>query len=539
MYESGQARPTRTQTRSHEKTASGIPQPSNRQSSLSASGALMSTHRAIIQASYRTLRPSAEPRNPAAAAPGKVLQSTTFVPKKSPSLCMPGHPSRDIPGSYHLPYYGQYGSRAMATTLLANQSGGGPHMLPSQKLAAPASTLLQKPMAELNSLTANPRQGILRKAPARRMSASGGQRMSASGGQPAWPTARVEHRKPALPLPPKPSSSLGDCAVPSQCASARAGDTLDSKPSTTHTNAPPPCPPPAAHDSCAPSDRIAAPTIQEKLRLARATYCVSARSRHLQQYLESASVPTAPRAPTGGRDRAIHVETDTAKDAATHSERLQALGRHQGGPQLRSAYTDLLPVEPLAASVPADRLGSTSATAGSLQRRPSTVPNMRSRLTACASGLDVPRPGTSAGVPYAAAAAWGIGPWCVDSPLGCPSVAARGGPDSGDADKGRDQAAATQQADSLGAQYAGWTWGPGSASCLPGARNDANRPPDRSAVHAGARGQRSASMEPPLGKEQNHAETAVEEDPNMLTCESVAVNAVLMSQLTKVADKKV
>jgi len=94
MYEKGQSRLTRAQARSHEKTASGLPQSSSHRSSLSASGALMSTHRAIIQASYRTLRPSSHSRCPTVAASGQTLQSAPAVPKKSPSLCMPGHPSR-------------------------------------------------------------------------------------------------------------------------------------------------------------------------------------------------------------------------------------------------------------------------------------------------------------------------------------------------------------------------------------------------------------------------------------------------------------
>lgn len=100
MYEKGRARPTHTPSRSRDITAAGIPHTTNHRSSLSASGALMSTHRAIIQASYRTLRPAAESRSPAVAGSGKILQSTTCVPKNSPSLCLPGHPSRSAARPY-------------------------------------------------------------------------------------------------------------------------------------------------------------------------------------------------------------------------------------------------------------------------------------------------------------------------------------------------------------------------------------------------------------------------------------------------------
>ena len=337
-------------------------------------------------------------------------------------------------------------------------------------------------------------------------------------------------------------TSVGDNAAPTHHAS-RVGTSPDAELSEAQTARP--CPGRTPAQACSSASCVSAgqvPASPEMLRLPRAAYCASARSRHLQQYLESTCVttPTGQRPPAGGRDRSAHPDTEAAKGAATHAERMQAFGRQPGGPQLRSAFADLLPDDPVTFAGREDRLGASCAVTASsaTQRRPSTVPNMRSRLTACSSGHDVGRPGTSAGLACAANAEACIGPWSSDTALGGVDVDDGKQVIKGDGDRPHDNTAAGRQDESLGPQYAGWTWGPGSASCLQNTRKDSHRYLEKNAVGYGPF-DKSTSGGDLLVEEQSKTDCgdeAAAEDCYMLTCSSVDINAVLMSQLMKAGD---
>lgn len=363
--------------------------------------------------------------------------------------------------------------------------------------------------------------------------------------QPPNVTIQVKHKKAGLPLQRMPSfRSLAQSTDEPQETGQDTSVTDPTPPELSSSQASRPCryqqhPTQTCHGgSCGPSGAVRRASVDNVVQMVSAR-AASARSLHLQQYLETQ--PSSVRhAVTANRDRGTHPNADVVRGSSHHAERLQwQMPRQTAGPQLRSAFAELLPIDPLTAVLPCDRVTSSNPGAGAgaaVQRRPSTVPNM-SRVSGCTGTQDAVRPGTSAGVSRDGLAGVCIGPWGAEVLHGCSGVADESGAYKVDAEKGRDRISSTEQGDGLGFQYAGWVWGPGSTPCLHGAKVDKRN----SGQFDRGRDldEWQCDMDSVCDRSKLEASRgAQEDDESMLTCASVEINALLMFQILRAGDKR-
>lgn len=444
---------------------------------------------------------------------------------------------RNIPGSCHLPFHSPYRNHMTPLPVWANQHST---RQPAVKSPPPStSTALRKPQNDSCTLTTSFRQEPLHRAPTRRSSTSRSPHLQAPD---CLPT-QVKQKKatPAIPLVPS-YTYLAEPSPRQLHAGAGAVDSTTCESSSLQAAASGPFPRKTAHagisDSTIPPGSIRRAST-DNVSHVRVALSASARSRHLQQYLDTQ--PTSgQRATTAARDRIAQPDPDLTKGTSTNAERMQwPVARQASGPHLRSAFAELLPVDPLAAVAPCDRwtatnspLPPTAAAAATVNKRPSTVPNMRSRLMGCEGNQEVLRPGTSAGVPCVGLTDACIGPWSSEATRRCLGTGDRSGTNKGDVDKGREKSSLMDRG-GLGLQYAGWIWGPGSSDCLHNVKMDAK---ESSVTLAQDSADELACNV--TDKVQVNTSSEQEEDASMLTCASVQVNALLMSQLSRAGDKR-
>lgn len=403
---------------------------------------------------------------------------------------------------------------------------------------SPPATV-RKPQNDCNTLSLNSPQDALCKTPTRHAAASGSQHV-----QPPNVPIQGQRKNAGLLLQCMPSfTSVAHSAAPSQETpeDTSAADPTPLELSTSQ--APKPCRYQhhltriCSSGSCGQSGAVRRASADNVVQPG-SSRAASARSVHMQQYLETQS-PSVKRAVAANRERSTQPGADVVRGSSHQAERLQWRAPPQTtGQQLRSAFAELLPIDPLMAVLPCDRFASSNAGAGAVaavQRRPSTVPNMKSRVSGCTGSQDAVRPGTSAVVPHVWPADACIGPWGVEQPHHCTGAVDESGTNKVDAEKGCDRISSTEQGDGLGFQYAGWVWGPGSTPCLHGAKVKPHPSNFEQAKDL------DDSYDMNFVCEQSVVEAACverEEDEPMLTCASVEVNALLMSQILRAGDQK-